>query len=174
MTAFGDSPAGETLYYTSDGGDIVVEYEGELEPEEGEGVPREIDLGDGFRLVMSPDWFKKMMHSAEITAMVEQRCSELADMANSMAIVEGAEYIYFVSNNTDNIRARGRVKTGNAEAIKDNLTHSTLLHALASVGSDPVPTATENDGLEEGEPDMVSESEPGGSEVIGAVEEALE
>ena len=58
-----------------------------------------------------------------------------------MAGIDGAEYIYTVSNNPQNIRARGRVKPGNAAAHEDDARNSTLLKALASVGSDPHPYA---------------------------------
>jgi hypothetical protein len=110
-------------------------------------LPSEIDLGGGMKLVLSPDAFRTIMHSAEITAKVAQRAAQICDTANSMAVVEGAEYIYTVSSNPDNIRARARVHPGNAKAIVDNDTHATLIKSLASVGSDPLP---ENYGTWEG------------------------
>lgn len=137
----------------------------EIEGQGHNSLPREIDLGGGFKLVISPDAFRTVMHTPEITAQVQQRCQELAETATAMATVEGAEYTYFVSNNPDNIRARGRVKPANDAARRDDAENSTLLKALASVGSDPRPVYN---GHAEGA------TEPSASEAVEAVSEVLE
>lgn len=129
---------GNRTFYTVEDGDIVI-YDEELQPEDPESMPHRMSIGGGFELVMHPDWFRVVMHSPEITAHVDDRCQAMCDMANSLKVEEDAVYIYFVSNNYQNIRARGRVKTGNAKARADNDANATLLKALASVGSDPLP-----------------------------------
>ena len=120
----------------------MLAHEGELvlERRPDEHMEGMIDLGGGIVLRIHPDYFKMIMHTPEITAMVDQRCEELAQEANSLAIKDGAEYVYQVSNNTNNIRARGRVKPGNAAARVDDDVNATLLKALATVGSDPKPS----------------------------------
>ena len=116
-----------------------------------------IDIGFGMRLVITPDAFKMIMHMPEITAKVTERCEELTAAANSLAVTEDAEYAFVVSNNPDNIRARGRVFPDNFKAVVDDEHHSTLLKALEQVGSDPYPTfASEGEVPEEGEPDVYS------------------
>jgi hypothetical protein len=132
---------GEKLFYTAEGGEIVLVHEGELELEQrsDEHMPGEIPLGGGVNLRINPEYFRMIMHTPEITAMVDQRCEEITQEANSLAIKDGAEYVYQVSNNTENIRARGRVKPGNEAAKIDDDENATLLHALATVGSDPLP-----------------------------------
>lgn len=104
-------------------------------------LPSAIDLGGGMRLVIPPEAFRTIMHTPEITSVTQERCEELADMANSLAVIEGAKYTYSVSNNPENIRARGRVKPANEAAKRDDAENSTLLKALAAVGSDPVPAS---------------------------------
>lgn len=107
------------------------------------GFPGEIDLGGGFKLKLVPDMFRQVMHSTRITAAVQARCEELTDLCNSLAITAGAVYTYTVSTNPNNIRARGRVRPGNFKARVDDAAHSTLLKALAQVGSDPIPVSAE-------------------------------
>jgi hypothetical protein len=129
-------------------------------------LPREIPLGGGMKLVISPDAFRSIMHTPEIEAQVQQRCQELVEMANALAVEEGAVYIQFVSNNPDNIRARGRVKPGNEAAKRDDAIHGTLLKALASVGSDPLPPSYGDwQGSQVIEPDATLEA----ATVIGEV-----
>ena len=102
-----------------------------------------IELGGGIRLIIDPDVFRKIMHTAEITARVTARCRAISDAANELAVLSGARYKFVVSDNPENIRARGRVKTGNYKAQEDNAQNSTLLKALAQVGptdrGDPKP-----------------------------------
>jgi hypothetical protein len=122
-----------------------------------EHVPEFLELGGGIRLYVKPDWFHTAMHHPATTAAVEDRCEALAQEANSLAVEEGAVYEYAVSNNPNNIRARGRVRPANVKAVLDDDKNSTLLKALATVGSDPVPaSAGEGAGLAEGEPDRES------------------
>ena len=104
-----------------------------------------IELGGGIRLIIDPDLFRKIMHTPEITAQVAARCEQIADAANELAVVRGAEYTFVVSNRPENIRARGRVKTGNYKSVVDNERNSTLLKALAQVGSDPYPSTDSSD-----------------------------
>lgn len=134
------------------------------------GFPGEIDLGGGFKLKLVPDMFRQVMHSGGITSAVEQRCQQLTDLCNSLAITAGAVYTYTVSTNPTNIRARGRVKPGNFKAVVDDAAHSTLLKALASVGSDPIPVSVE--GGAEGPPGMPSIPQVGdvGGAEAGAAE----
>jgi hypothetical protein len=147
MSFFGPSWGGESEYdpherqYGAEEGSIVLEHEGELalERRSGESMPVSWDLGGGIVLRINPDYFRMIMHSPEVTAMVDQRCEELCNEANSIKIIDAAEYVYQVSNNQSNIRARGRVKTGNYAARVDNNENGTLLKALATVGSDPLP-----------------------------------
>ena len=163
MTELGNSRqwaehGNDRIFYTVEDGDIVA-YEADLEPEEPESINTEITLIPGVKWVISPEWFKILMHSPQITAQVEERCSVLAETANSMAVIDTADYTYYVSNNSENIRARGRVKTGNHAAREDNAAHSTLMKALASVGSDPLPESYgdwEGQGVLEDEPDLQS------------------
>jgi hypothetical protein len=138
----------------------------------GESMPSEIDLGGGIKLKIAPDMFRQIMHSPEITSGVQQRCQEISDTANGMAITEGAVYTFQVSNNSDNIRARGRVKPGNYKAVIDDEYHDTLLKALESVGSDPYPTYSSDspEGPEEGGPDADSEAEEPAEEEGAAAE----
>jgi hypothetical protein len=142
---FGELPSwggdAEKVFFTAEEGDIVLAHEGELvlEQRSDETMPVSWDLGGGIVLQINPAYFRMIMHTPEITAMVDQRCEELANEANSLAIKEGAEYIYQVSNNPANIRARGRVKPGNYAARIDDEHNGTLLKALATVGSDPLP-----------------------------------
>jgi hypothetical protein len=123
-------------------GEGEVAGESVSSPTEG-GFPGELDLGGGITLKLSPDMFRRIMHDPQITAAVDQRCQEVTDLCNSLAITPGAVYTYTVSTNPNNIRGRGRVRPGNFKAYIDNAVHSTLLKALASVGSDPksVPAA---------------------------------
>lgn len=120
------------------------------------GFPGEIDLGGGFKLKLVPDMFRRIMHTASMTAAVEQRCQQLTDVCNDLAITAGAVYIYTVSTNPTNIRARGRVKPGNFKAVVDDAAHSTLLKALASVGSDPISVSVDGGAGAEGPPGMPS------------------
>lgn len=134
----------QKTFYTVEGGEIVLAHEGELEiePHGSESLPFEIPVvGYEGQIVLRihPEYFRMIMHSPEVTAQVDQRCEEITDVANSLAVKEGAEYYYFVSNNPANIRARGRVKPANEAAKIDDDINSTLLKALASVGSDPLP-----------------------------------
>lgn len=119
----------------------------DIEPEEHEGLPDHIDLGGGMKLVISPDAFRTIMHTPEITALVEERCQNICDAANSAAVKDGAEYVYFVSNNQNNIRARGRVKAANIAAKVDDQEHATLLKALEEYPSDPKPDGTTTSSL---------------------------
>lgn len=146
---FGDLPSwggdAEKAFFTTEGAEIVLEHEGELvlERRSDESMPPSWDLGGGIVLQINPDYFRMIMHSPEITAMVDQRCEEITNEANAAAITKGAIYVYQVSNNTENIRARGRVKPGNAAARVDDDLNATLLKALATVGSDPLPAQYE-------------------------------
>lgn len=139
--SWGGGPGGQKTFYTVEGGEIVTAHEGELqaEPEGSEHLPHEIDLGGGIKLRIHPDYFRMIMHTPEITARVDERCEAITEEANALAIKEGAEYYYFVSNNPANIRARGRVKPANVAAKIDDDENATLLKALATVGSDPLP-----------------------------------
>jgi hypothetical protein len=119
----------------------------DIEPEASESFPQELDLGGGFKMFIKPDMFRTIMHTPEITAATAERCEAICAAANALAILDGAEYVFVVSNNPDNIRARGRVKTGNAKAIVDNAINATLLKALAQVGSDPKPEPAQVDSL---------------------------
>jgi hypothetical protein len=134
-------PHEEPHYYTADEGEIVLAHEGELELEQrsDESMPPFFDLGGGIYLRINREWFRKLMHTPEITAEVDRRCEAIATAANGIAVKEGAEYVYQVSNNENNIRARGRVKPGNEAARIDDDLNSTLLKALGTVGSDPLP-----------------------------------
>jgi hypothetical protein len=105
-----------------------------------ERLPQKIEIGLGIYLWIDPDVFRRIMRNPEIETAVEDRGQELADAANSMSIVPGAEYVWVHSTNPDNIRARGRVKTGNRKAQLDDDWNATLLKALSSVGSDPYPS----------------------------------
>jgi hypothetical protein len=119
---------------------------GELEERNpDEYLPDTIDLGGGIKLRINPEAFKMIMHTPEITAQVQARCEAIAEEANRLAIRDGAQYTYQVSNNPDNIRARGRVKPANATAAFDDDENSTLLKALATVGSDPKPEREEQE-----------------------------
>jgi hypothetical protein len=136
--------------------------------QEGEYLPDSIDIGGGMRLVISKKWFRDIMHSPEITARVADRAEAIATEANSLAVVEGAEYTYFVSNRPENIRARARVKPANAAAYVDDKLNATLLKAVANVGSDPYPWQVGESGEweyrgvhREGEADVESEPGPG-------------
>jgi hypothetical protein len=149
--SWGANP-GEIRYLTAEDHEIVLEHEGELTPETTEHLPTEMDLGDGFKLVLAPDAFHRIMHSTYATEVVRRRCQELTEAANSLAVVDGAEYLYRVSDNAANERARGRVYPGNDEAHHDNARYSTLLKALAQAGSDPKPLPAEDGiGTEGGE-----------------------
>ena len=123
-----------------------------------------INLGGGIRLMIHPDVFRKIMHTPEITARVAERCKAISDAANELSIVRGARYKFTVSDNPENIRARGRVKTGNIKAQEDNAQNSTLLKALAQVGptdrGDPYPTH-DTSGPEPGEAGSVPSESSG-------------
>lgn len=107
------------------------------------GFPGEIDLGGGFKLKLVPDMFRQIMHTATMRSAVQARCEELTNACNELAITAGAVYTYTVSTNPTNIRARGRVRPGNFKAVVDDAAHSTMLKALAQVGSDPIPVSAE-------------------------------
>jgi hypothetical protein len=115
----------------------------QLVPEGSEHLPEFFEIAPGMHMRINPYWFKQMMHKPEITALVDKRCKELTDLANSLAVQrhghDKAEYTYYVSDNENNIRARGRVRPGNIDAQFDDAENSTLLKALGSVGSDPLP-----------------------------------
>ena len=147
----------QTNYLAQEEADHVTEFFGEDPGGWGEGEPEgddgsvddgpggetlgnEIDLGGGIKLRIHPEVFRLIMHTPEITARVAHRCAQMCESANNQAVIEGAEYIFVVSNNPANIRARGRVKPGNIKAREDDARNSTLLKALAEVGSDPYPT----------------------------------
>lgn len=136
MTSFEPVAAwGEESDPTSEG--LVAELE---EQRPSEYLPQKIEVGLGIYLWINPDVFRRIMHNPEIEAAVEDRGQELVAAANSMSIVPGAEYVWWHSTNPDNIRARGRVKTGNKKAELDDEFNATLLKALSSVGSDPLPS----------------------------------
>lgn len=130
----------------------------------GESSYGDIDLGGGIKLRIPPEFFRIIMHSPQITAAVAQRCEEIASTANSMAVLPEAEYEVYVSNNPENIRARGRVKTANYKARVDNSLNSTLLKALASVGSDPYPSWRFEAGYDPASEREVPEAVPPGPE----------
>jgi hypothetical protein len=134
------------------------------------GFPGEIDLGGGFKLKLVPDMFRQIMHTAGMTAAVQARCEELTNLCNELAITAGAVYTYTVSTNPNNIRARGRVRPGNFKAVVDDAAHSTLLKALASVGSDPIPVSVEGGGVEgpAGMPGIPQVAEEAGGAEAGA------
>jgi len=136
------------------------------------GFLSEIDLGGGFKLKLSTDMFRQIMHTPSITEAVHERCEELCNACNALAVTPGAIYVYQVSTNPSNIRARGRVKPGNFKAVVDDAAHSTLLKALASVGSDPKPVVADGSSAAEGPPALAripQIGEAGGAEV-GAAE----
>jgi hypothetical protein len=178
-------PHTEPEYWTAEEGEVVLAHEGELELEQRPDEMMSLAIGyeGGIVLRIHPDYFRMIMHTPEITAMVDQRCEELATAANGIAVKEGAQYVYQVSNNENNIRARGRVKPGNEAARIDDDLNSTLLKALASVGSDPLPPQyfsgddvyqrylTQHD---EYHSELAGESSPGMQDVLTAAEEATE
>jgi hypothetical protein len=125
-----------------------------------EHLPDSIDLGGGIMLRINPEFFKMIMHSPEVTAQVDARCEAIAEEANSIAVRKGAEYGYVVSNNPDNLRARGRVKPLNQTAVFDDDENSTLLKALATVGSDPKPPTEQQEEEEREREEEEYESEP--------------
>jgi hypothetical protein len=132
-------------------------------PGEPSSFPTSIEIAPGMRLVINPRAFRDMMHDPEIVARVAQRAADIADTANDLAVIEGAEYEYVVSNRPENIRARARVRPANAKAYEDDLHNSTLLKALATVGSDPYPWGVSEEGawqytgFDEGHADVESE-----------------
>jgi hypothetical protein len=132
-----------------------------------EKLPAEIEVGIGIKLKIHPDAFRYIMHQPEITAMVDERGRAIAAEANELAQTEGAEYIWWLSPNQENIRARGRVKTANFKARIDDEAHHTLLNALAMHPSDPYPTYPQSDPeAEGGDQDAVEvPEEPGISEL---------
>lgn len=132
-----------------------------------EKLPTEIEVGVGIKLKIHPDAFRYIMHKPEITAMVDERGREIAEEANALAQTEGAEYVWWLSPNEENIRARGRVKTANFKARIDDEAHNTLLHALSTVGSDPYPSYPKTDPEgEAGQQDAAEiPEEPGVSEL---------
>ena len=75
-------------------------------PEESESLPAEIDLGGGFKLRLAPDAFRKIMHSPQITAAVQQRGEAIGNYANATVITEGAQYEFVMSTNPDTTRTR--------------------------------------------------------------------
>jgi hypothetical protein len=138
---WGPPSFGDRRFYTADpSGEIVLAAEGELdEKNPDEHLPGSIPLMPGVELRIHPDYFRMIMHSPEITAAVTERCVDITSEANEQKVRPEAVYDYMVSNNTDNIRARGRVKPMNVDAMFDDAENSTLLKALATAGSDPLP-----------------------------------
>jgi hypothetical protein len=123
----------------------------ELEEQQAsEHLPERIEVGLGIYLVIHPDAFRRIMHNPEIEAMVDERGRELAEEANALAVIPDAQYVWWHSDNMENIRARGRVKPGNAKARLDDEWNSTLLKAYAAVGSDPYPEHLRRDPNYEG------------------------
>jgi hypothetical protein len=155
-------------------GHAGIEEELPSEEHDGLAVPGPIDLGGGFTLVFNPEAFRKIMHTAEITAQVEERAAAITEEANRLAITVGARYAYTVSNRPENIRARARVRPDNYKAVVDDEYHETLLKALANVGSDPKPVTEpleDNQSLEEGDADYAQEPEQEEAPVAPQVEE---
>jgi hypothetical protein len=136
----------------------------------------DIVIGLGIKLKIAPDAFRRIMHTTVITAMVAERCEELADTANALAVINGARYTYVVSNRPENIRARGRVRPDNYLAVVDDAQNSTLLKALSQVGSDPYPSyprGEDIDTAEHNETDL-TESESEGPVSLDEPDEAGE
>lgn len=124
---------------------------GDLEPE-GESLPNAIDIGGGLKIQIDHAAVRRMLNSPEVKAQVDARGRALAAECNRLAVTKGAEYAWLPSDHPDNTRARGRVVTANYKAQVDDAHHSTLLKALASVGSDPKPDMHEGgEGEHEGE-----------------------
>jgi hypothetical protein len=119
----------------------------------------EHDLGNGNSMHMSEAQFRAMMHNPAVAAALLDRGQKCAEIANSLAITEGAEYAVSLQNDPSHTRARAAVYAANFKAVVDELNHSTLLKAAAQTGSDPRMTAPESREKEPREEKPTKEAE---------------
>lgn len=114
-------------------------YNDEWAPTGDEWVPQSaVTVSDGVSVMLNNAVFRQLTHHPVVVAAICARAQQIVDLANSLAVVEGAEYTYTLQNRSDTTRARCRVKAGNMAAVIDDNYHGTLIKALNSVGSDPV------------------------------------
>ncbi len=130
-------------------------YNDEWAPTSDEWVPQSsVTVSNGVSVMLNNEVFRKLTHHPAVVAAICERAQQIVDLANTLAVIDGAEYTYTLQNRADTTRARCRVKPGNMAAVIDDNYHGTLIKALNSVGSDPVG------GHREGDPDPTVNAAP--------------
>ncbi len=122
--------------------DVVSEQDGAEDAPHG-------SMGDGHFIRIDEDAWRALLHVPQVVDAITQRAQDICDAANSLVAMDpraverlgqGEEaYKVTVQNRVDTTRARARVKAANLLGIIDDAHNSTLLKAMLTAPSDPIP-----------------------------------
>ena len=79
-------------------------------------------------VVINHAGFRKLLLSSQMQSEMKRRADEIAERANSNAIEQGAEYMSGAVPGRN--RAHGGVVTSNAQAMRDQSSHNTLMKSV--------------------------------------------
>jgi hypothetical protein len=129
-----------------------------LEPE-GEGTIRgKVTLSPGVEMEINEEVCRALLYSGEAIAAIRNRAQAVVDLANSMAITEGATYTYVLQTGEGHSRPQCLVMPDSFKGVVDDAAHDTLMKAAAAIGSEEI-----NWGWENVFPDLRSADEAPGS-----------
>jgi hypothetical protein len=137
----------------------------------GEDVPGSIDLGNGHRMTINAEVWRKLLHSAPAVEGIVNRANSMCADANSIGKVgrgkHGPLYEVSLQNRSNTTRARARVRPIDYWGMLDDAQNNTLLTVMANYPSDPIPGA--DSSPDEPEP---PDSEPDAGDEAGDAEAA--
>jgi len=91
-------------------------------------------LADGSELTLDPDAIKNVLWSPAMIAALTEAGQKVVDAANSMAQIEGAEYMLIVQKDESYPMPRVLVVASNYKAKLDEAHHSTMERAMVAAG----------------------------------------
>jgi hypothetical protein len=127
--AWGDAPA---ISDTASWGDGTIAPDEEIEVD-----AHPMDVGNGHYIKLDPAVFEAMLREQYVRDALRARGQKVADIANGMAITEGAVYTSIYMDTPGFTRPQVLVLPANYKAKVDDAAHATLMVAAAMVGSDP-------------------------------------